>query len=262
MKSARIILAYARINTQGFVAYRTQTYINAIIGTTVWVFFTVYSVVLLTNRTGGIYEWSRAELVLMAGMYNVFIGLFSMTFGASLSVFAHLVGEGKLDGFLLKPIDAQFHVSIWQFRLPSLLRTIAGIIVCIYIASVYRIPISTANIVMCCILMIIACIILYAITLVINTLNFWANSLDNISELFYTLRGLGRYPYSMYRAGNELVAVLLSPFILILNIPMRALVGKVSIEEIVTLIVLCVGVLGTSRLLWRFALRRYTSASS
>lgn len=244
------------------MAYQFDALVDIFFSTSVWVFFTVFSTVVLTGKTGGIYSWSRNEIILLACLYNIFVGVFSSIFTPNINEFSNLVLKGLLDSYLLKPIDSQWNVSLSKISFTSLFRTLLGLIITVIFVIQAKIVIQPLDIFYCVILFMVAQVLLYSCLFIINTILIWAPRIDNISEIFYTLRSLGRYSPDVFERANIVVFFVLLPFIIILATPAKVLLHRASMFDVIQLIVMTIVFFSLSRLFWKFALRNYTSASS
>ncbi len=261
-KYTRIYKALLRISISRFFAYRSDAFSNIIIGSAVWVFFNVFSIALVTEKTGGVFGWSRGELLLLACLYNVIIGVFGFLFVRSMTEFSDLVNTGKFDLILLKPFDSQFYTSTQIAGIASLIRTLLGIGLAIYICTIFHITIAPINIIYFSLASILSLMLLYSLLFFLNTFTIWTPKIDNITELFYTLRALGRFPRETFRQISEVVFVFASPFVIVLSTPAKILLGRGTAYDVLELFVLSVATFLISRHFWKFALRYYTSASS
>lgn len=258
----RIYRAFVRISISRFVAYRGDFFSNVIVGSGVWVFFNVFSMYLVTARTGTVFGWSRGELILISCLYNVFIGVFGFLFVRSMTEFPDRVNKGTLDLLLLKPVDSQFYVSTYHAGLHSLLRTVLGIILAVIVCISFNISVHPLNIVYFLLASFLGLLLLYSLLFFLNTFTIWTPRIDNITELFYTLRSMGRYPRETFRQISEIFFIFASPFVIILSTPTKVLLGRANLYDWGELTVLCVAGLVICRYFWKFALRFYTSASS
>jgi ABC-2 type transport system permease protein len=261
-KYLNVYAAYLRFSFHQLLAYRFDSLVNIFFSTSIWIFFTVFSMFVLTRKTGGIYGWSADELVLLSCMYNVFIGMFGAIFMSNFNDFSEKVNLGKLDTYLLQPVDSQWSVSLSVFQFPYLLRLVVGIILTSVVAAHAHITIQPLDILFSALLFVVAQVLLYACLFTINTILIWVPRLDNITEIFYQLRSMGRYPAETFSHVSELLFVLVSPFVVILATPTKALLHRASFFDVSYLILLTVVMMIVARLFWVYALKNYTSASS
>jgi ABC-2 type transport system permease protein len=111
-------------------------------------------------------------------------------------------------------------------------------------------------------LLLAALVILYSLWFVLAALSIWFVKVWNATEVLrYTLVA-GRYPVSAYPPALRLLFTFVLPVAFLTTVPAEALLGRGSaLWAIGSLLVAALSFAG-SRLLWRFAQRHYTSASS
>lgn len=245
-----------------FISYRLDALINIFISTGVWVAFNVLSMYFLTLKTGTVFGWVPGELILIACLYNVFIGIFGFLFVRNMNEFSELINSGRFDLILLKPIDSQFYTSTHTVGISSVIRTALGIGLAIFVCITFHIPIAGINIFLFFFSLIASLLLLYSLLFFLNTFIIWAPKLDNVNELFYTLRAMGRYPIETFKQLSEVFFVFASPFVIVLSTPTKILLGRATLYDISELVVLALVLFVATRLFWQFALRHYTSASS
>ena len=249
------------LGIQKFLTYRADSYMHLFIGNTAWSFFTVFSIYALTSKTQGMFGWSREELIILSCIYNVFIGIFSIIFMRNLQELSEIINSGKLDGYLLKPVDSQFLLSVKTVHVSSILRTLIGFVIAVIAVITFKTSISAINILLFIPMLIAGELLLYSLLFIISTSLIWYPRLDNLTDLFYTIRGFGRYPQGVYQQLPQLIFLLLAPFIILLATPTKVLLGKASTTEVIELLILSAVFFITSRIFWRYSLRFYTSAS-
>src|SRR6185312_3229309 len=97
-------------------------FINSTISSVGWGIISIISMYILTAKTSSIYGWNRNELLLLAGVYSVSIGIFHTIFSRNFDRFSKVIHLGDLDSILLKPIDSQFSLSFTLFNYMSITR--------------------------------------------------------------------------------------------------------------------------------------------
>lgn len=252
---------FFNLGIQKFLAYRFDSYMHLLIGNTAWSFFTVFSIYALTSRTQGIFGWSREELIILSCIYNIFVGLFSIVFMRNLQELSEIINSGKLDGYLLKPIDSQFLLSVKSVHVSSILRTFIGLVIAIIAAVIFNISITAINILLFIPMLIAGELLLYSLLYIISTSLIWYPRLDNLTDLFYTIRGFGRYPQGVYQQLPQLIFLLVAPFVILLATPTKVLLGRATASEVLEMLALTFVFFIASRVFWKYSLRYYSSAS-
>src|SRR5436189_2395165 len=110
-----------KINFSKMFAYRANT-VNGLVSSMVWSSFVIFSIVLLSSKTSHIFGWTRDELLVLAGTYNIVYGIFYLFFSRNFEEFSTNIHFGKLDALLTKPIDSQFLMTCWYVGYPNLFR--------------------------------------------------------------------------------------------------------------------------------------------
>ncbi|MEE4262210.1 MAG: ABC-2 family transporter protein, partial [Desulfobacteraceae bacterium] len=101
-----------------------------------------------------------------------------------------------------------------------------------------------------------------SIWLMMVTSAFWFVRIDNISELFSAIYETGRFPVSVYPSWMRGVLTFVVPIAFITTFPAAALLGRAAPLLLAVAFVLAAGLFCGCVLFWRFAVRRYSSASS
>ena len=105
-----------------------------------------------------------------------------------------------------------------------------------------------------------AAVVVYGIWVALMSLAFWFVSVENLSVLFDAVYEAARYPVSAYPGALRFLFVYLVPVAWTTTIPASALTGRLGPATAAGAVVVALLTLCATRLLWRAALRRYTSA--
>ncbi len=249
------------INFSQITAYRAN-FINFLISGTIWGIFSIFSTLLITSRVNTVLGWSRAEILLLTIVNQFIIAIFHALFSSNLERFPLYVQQGKLDTYLLKPIDSQVLVSVWFIRIISLSRILIALVFLWYVSVTFDIHISLINVIMSIPLMLIGLFILYSIWFVVCVLSIWFTRLTNLPEILYNLNSVTRYPPQIYQELGFIVFLVVFSMTILGVTPLDGFLGKLSLLNGLFFFSFAVVCLILTRLYWKFALRSYTSASS
>ena len=112
-------------------------------------------------------------------------------------------------------------------------------------------------------LIVVGILIHYSLMLMLSATSFWTVRAQGIVWGYYNLFNIARLPDEAFRGAFKAVFTFALPMLLVSNVPVKLLVGKLgSPLEMLLLLALAALIFVASELLWRTALRRYTSASS
>ena len=253
--------ALLRFSFLRFTTYRAL-FINSMIATIGWGLFQIIWINLLTIRTKSAFGWSKNELIILAILYVIIIGLFHFFFTGNFERFSVIIDKGELDFILLKPIDSQFMVTNFLQRFPNMVRVALGIgFLCIhlYMTNTY---ISPAGWIGFMVFIVFGIVLLYSLWLAYCTLLIWFPRLTNLIDFLYTINGISRYPSEMMYEVKNFILLFILPFSIAIATPAKVLVRGTLDGEVLGLVFLSVGLFIATRIFWKYALRHYTSASS
>lgn len=257
----RVYALLLRLNLESLLAYRAN-FINSLVSSILWGLFSLYSIVLLTSRTTSIQGWQRDEILLLNGVYGIFIALFHIFFSINFENFSSIIHLGQLDSVLIKPLDSQFQLTFWRFTYTTILRLVIATAYVLYLIAVMRINISVVDIMVFLLLIAVSLLLLYSLWYCVITLTIWFTRLSNLVILMFQVTGMARFPREMFLQGGQFVFWFLLPLTILINVPTKVFLARIDFVEMAILIGLSFFVFVLSRKFWKFALRHYTSASS
>lgn len=256
-----IYKSFFRFSFSNFTAFRANA-INNIIATSAWGAFQFIWIQLLTIRTQSAFGWTRDELVILAILYIIIIGVFHFFFTRNFDRFSRIIDQGELDFLLLKPIDSQFIATCLILNFPNLIRVLLGTILLMVYLSVRHISLPLIGIMGFFVFVVFGVILLYSLWLFYSSILIWFPRLTNIIEFLYTINGMGRYPTEMIEGLRNILVLFLLPFSIAIATPAKILVRGTLQGDGWMLMAISLGMFILSRFWWKFALRFYTSASS
>ncbi|HEY1476672.1 MAG TPA: ABC-2 family transporter protein [Chthoniobacterales bacterium] len=209
-------------------------------------------------------DWTKWQMVLLVGTHQIVSQIFQGFFYVNLINLPELVRTGKLDFILLQPIDGQFTTSFRQFGLDSVINALVGVGIVIY--SLYRLHVvpSLGQVVLYLATICVGVTIHYAIMFALSTVSFWIIRTQGLIWGYYSIMNLARYPDVVFKGFVKFVFSWLIPVIVVTNVPARLLMNSSATPWwlICHLLLASALMIMASRILWRFALNRYSSASS
>lgn len=256
----RVYKALLRLNLVKFFTYRADL-TSSIIAHTIWASFTIIQMLLLTSKTSHIFGWSRTELLILAGMYNLTYSFFYMFFSRGFNNFSTTIHFGRLDGILTKPIDSQFLMTNLYITYTHLIRTVVGGGFLIYLVISRHIAVTPLIIIGTLLLIFFSIMIIYSVWMLVMTLTIWFPKLSNLTDLMYQVNQITKFPQKIYQGASIYLFFTLLPLTLVIVTPTKFLLQKAFTGDVLLLASFAIGLFFASRLFWRFALRFYTSAS-
>ena len=227
-----------------------------------WMAFTLVFFWVLYGHTDNIAGWDANQVLVLLGTYY-WLEFFVWTYGyPNLGRISGYVNRGELDFFLLKPMNSQFHVSL---RRMSPHNTASAIPATVLLLSGLRgmgarpDPLSVLTFL---VLFAAGVLIFYALWFMSVTTIFWLQRGQNIQELFLVTLQAMRVPTEIFGLLGQFVLTFLVPVAMVTVFPTRALLGTLGPGLPAVMVAMAAGLLWLSGRWWRYALKRYASASS
>ena len=114
-----------KLNLKAQAAYRGEFILGLVFGL-VWQGSMVLFAGVLLLRFPGLGGWKQGDVLLIASMRLVSHGLYVAAF-ANISRLSMYVQEGRMDGFLLRPLPVYRQVLLTQFMVPAFGDLLAGL---------------------------------------------------------------------------------------------------------------------------------------
>ncbi|HJX98290.1 MAG TPA: ABC-2 family transporter protein [Chthoniobacterales bacterium] len=209
-------------------------------------------------------DWTKWEVVLLIGTHQIISQFFQAFFFVNVANIPELVRTGKLDSLLVLPVDSQFAVSTKQFGLDSIVNAIVGgVVVCVSLSKLGYVP-SPMSILLYLIAICFGVAVHYSIMLSLAAVSFWIVRAQGLVYGYFNFMNIARYPDSIFPWLFKFIFSWIIPVVVVSNVPARLLAK--SLEDpwplMLKLVVASSVIFALSRMFWRFALRRYSSASS
>lgn len=254
-----LIRAFWAANLAEELQYRANL-LASLLGTLFWMGTAVLTAAVFFRQSPTLGGWGFWEVVALLGVFNAVAGVVEAVLRPNIGRLVEHVRRGTMDLILARPIDAQFHVSfrrivIWRATDVVLGFGLAGFA----LARLGRVP-SLSELLAFALALAAALAIVYAIWLGLMSMTFWFVAVENLEVLFDAVYEAARFPVSAYPGGLRFVFVYLLPIAWITTVPAGTLTGRISWTAALLAAGLAALALLATRLLWRAALKRYTSA--
>lgn len=218
---------------------------------------------VLYLHTESIGTWTKWQVVALVGTSHLIQQLFTAFFLTNLTALSEHIRTGKLDFMLLLPVNTRFLVSLRQVDLGGFVNAVSAICVIGYALHRLGHTPGLAQIVGFSLLIIVGLLIHYSLMLMLASASFWTVRAQGIVWGYYNLFNIARLPDEAFHGPFKAVFTFALPMLLVSNVPVKLLVDKLgSPLEILLLVALAAAIFIASEVLWKTALKRYTSASS
>ena len=192
------------------------------------------------------------------GVHAVLEGLIT----PSLVDLVEKIRSGSFDYVLLKPIDAQAIVSASRYEPWKVFDLAGAIAVAIYALVKRDIPPAAADLALGIALFGAGVVAAYSLWILCAAASFWVVRLDNLMYLLSSIFDTGRWPVQVFPGAWRFVFTFVIPVAVMTTFPAMALLGKLDAPQALATLGGSLALLVVSRLVWRIAIRSYTSASS
>jgi ABC-2 type transport system permease protein len=212
-----------------------------------------------TTQLGG---WHVEQLRVFMGMLFMVDALYMIFFSENMDQLGTKVVKGELDFLLTKPIDSQFMASLIRINTPYCINFI--LVFCGFIWALTYLPVGVPwqRLPLLFVVLPAGVAVMYATKLVFATSALFFGANTSIMMVWYQLYRLGTRPDVIYPRWLRLVVLAVLPMGFIASVPARIFVEDWAPWLILaSILVGCLMIL-FSRWFWRFALTRYSSASS
>ena len=260
-KYLRLAAIQLRISLASAMAYRANFLIEGVMATASLGLTLLPLIVLYGVRTD-VNGWDLpSALVVMAyftGLRAVLEGLIS----PSLVDLVERIRSGSFDYVLLKPVDAQAMVSASRYEPWKVFDLLGAIALLIYAFYKRGSAPSPAEIGLGMGLFVAGALAMYALWIVCAAASFWVGRLDNLMYLLGAIFDTGRWPVMVLPGAWRFIFTFVIPIAVMTTFPAMALLGTLKATTALATIGGTFALLVVSRLVWRAAIRSYTSASS
>lgn len=263
MRSMRLIGHFMRASFQEEVAYRANFFIHLLysllnLGTG------VLGVYVLFNQVESVRGWDFESTLGVLGVYLTVGALRGLFIGPGLEALAGLDGEiwsGKFDFTVLRPVNIQFLVSLYKWRLFAFFDLLLGLGVLAVAGIWLGYTLSAWQLLTFLLALFAGVLILYAILLAFAGLVFWSPE-TLFTWMFNGIFQMARYPVGMYPGWLRLILTWIVPVGMITTVPADAFRGTLTLPTLLGSLGLALLLVVGASLLFRVGLRRYASASS
>lgn len=187
---------------------------------------------------------------------------FSSIIGDAVESLGVNLRTGRFDNLVTKPIDAQFLSAFGMIDFSSLVMFFFFQLPLIILLAMRHVEIRWELLPVYLFLLAMANMIWLSMKIVVQTLNFWWENVDNLDQILFSFMELGKYPIQVFPKVMQALFHTILPIAFVATIPADILLRGFEWQALgATVAMLLLAVIGV-RTLWNRAIRRYTSASS
>jgi ABC-2 type transport system permease protein len=228
-----------------------------------WFALQLSFIAVIYQHTDNIGDWTKWEVVLLMGTAHLIQQIFQAFFLTNCTELSELIRTGKLDFMLLLPVNTRFLISLRKIDLGAFVNAGSALAVILYsLHKLGRVP-GALEIVGFALFAGTGILIHYSLMFLLATISFWTVRAQGIVWGYYSLFNIARLPDAAFRGFFKAFFTFVLPMILVANVPAKLIVKKLrSPVELALLLAMMLACAVASEIVWRFSVKRYTSASS
>jgi ABC-2 type transport system permease protein len=257
----RLFAVQARVSMMTAMQYRANFLVEGLM-TLYWFAWNLLPLLILYDERGTVAGWDFPSALIVIGWFVVMRALMEGIVTPSLVEMVERIRTGSFDYVLLKPADPQFLVSTARLSPWRVIDVAGGVGIVVY--AFYRLGRTPApeDVAAGVVLLAAGAAAMYSLWVMAATLSFWVVRMDNLTYLLGAIFDTARWPVHVFRGAWRILFTFVLPLALMTTYPAMAILGKIDLATAAA----CLGGAGVllvlSRLVWRTAIRSYTSASS
>lgn len=261
MKYFKLYKQFLKINTMKALVYRGNLFLSCIL-VILESIATFFSVKIVFNHIHSIAGWNFADMMVLSGVFMFTHAISWLLFRASLGRLDILISRGDLDWMLVKPVDTQFLATMHEIDIEDAARGIVGVAVIVLGLQGHSTLQVLTSLPLFLVTFLCGQIVLYSVSLSFKTVSFKSIEGWATNAIYSRFHELARYPTDIYRGIMKIIYTFVFPLAFIATVPAKALLGTISLPFFLLAITMAFVSFLVSRMVWKWALRGYSSASS
>lgn len=257
----RIALQLARTSVQAQAAYRVDFFIQMILAF-FWVGWNVTPVWVIFELRDEVAGWRFEEAMLVMSAFLILKALLEGLVTPNLNALVQHIRTGTFDFVLLKPADAQLLVSTAKLVPAKAVDLAAGLAIAAWSVSRMSPAPGLEQLLAGALMLAAGAVAIYALWMIVICSAFWWVKVDNLNYLFASFFDAARWPISVFRGWVRTILTYVLPVAVMTSFPAMAVMGQLELETAAIAWGTSLAILLLSRVVWRWALTHYASASS
>jgi ABC-2 type transport system permease protein len=257
----RLFLVQMRISVAAGMAYRADFLLEGVMAIA-WMALTLLPLFVLYTGRKDVAGWDAPSAMIVIAYFLAVRAVLEGVVSPSFVDLVERIRSGAFDYVLLKPVDAQAIVSASRFEPWKIFDLIGAIALVIYAFAKLGHPPALVDLGLGLVLFVAGVLAMYSLWILCAAASFWVVRLDNLTYLLGAIFDTARWPVQVFRGLWRFVFTFVIPVAVMTTFPAMALLGRLDPQTALATIGGSLSLLVVSRLVWRTAIRSYTSASS
>jgi ABC-2 type transport system permease protein len=261
MRYLRLLLVQLRISAAAGMAYRADFLLEGLMSLAS-IGLTLLPLIVLYSGRATVAGWDAPSALIVIAYFMAVKAVLEGVVSPSFVDLVERIRSGAFDYVLLKPVDAQAMVSASRFEPWQMFNFFGAIAIAIYAFYQRGSPPELAHVAAGLVLFVAGVLAMYSLWILCAAASFWVVRLDNLTYLLGSIFDTARWPVQVFPHLWRFVFTFVIPVAVMTTYPAMALLGRLDAQTALATIGGAIALLVISRLIWRSAIRSYTSASS
>ncbi len=223
-------------------------------------FFFIFFIFVLVDKTKEIAGYSLWQVIFFLATFN-FLDSLPQFFFRNVYRFRNQIVTGYFDNLLTKPLPALFHPLFGGSDLLDIVIIISSVFFIIFSGMQLEIT-GFGPIFLYIVLLCNGLLIATAFHIFVLASGILSTTVDNAVMVYRDLTQMGRFPVEIYQEPLRGIITFVIPIGIMMTFPGKAFMGLLSIQLVLVSIVVGCSLFFVSLRFWRYALGKYSSASS
>lgn len=214
-------------------------------------------------RTRQFAGWTFESVLLLHFFSQIFTAIFN-TFFLGCHVLWRVINQGKLDGFLVRPIDPRFLAVGTRFNIVPAIERFGNGVALLGLILWLGVPVHWPHFFLSLAMVTVAVLLFSMVQITGNYLTFWWGSSDAVDEFLDSLFPFIRYPLTTMPPQLQMVMTFAVPLLFAATMPALFTTGQIDLARFAAgfALMLAVGAAWwfIQDAVWRRGLARYESA--
>ena len=222
--------------------------------------FFIFIASILT-QSGELAGYTKAQVVAFFLIFNVIDSLTQLLF-RGVYVFRQRVVSGAFDLDLLKPLPSYFRPLFGSTDILDVIFFFPLVLFTAYYISTNNIVTSPQDILIFALFLGVALVVAFSIHLFVAAMGVITTEIDHLIQVYRDFTNIARFPTAIYGQALQLFLTFVIPIVILITVPANALMGMLTPQLGIIAVAIATASFLFARMFWKFALARYTSASS
>lgn len=238
--------------------YRQNFYFWSVVSL-MWTLFNFLIIGVMAGVSGQVGGWTLPQLTILIATYTIIDTFTWSFFYQNMWRYTAHIYDGTLSGFLVKPVDTQFLLMIQDNTFNNLPRFLLGLGTLAGAIWWWQLSISWLSWLLFGLAILTSLTFIYFLWFIISTMAFWVERLTNIHEIMPGLRQIYQLPRTIYPGSIQVVLSVIIPLGLVSSLPVELFFGLPQWPYLAYFASLTLMIVGFSRWLFKYSIRKFTS---